>query len=148
MRTNTAIQSGIIPANTTVDITVSYNNLIYAFPNGIRALFFGNDRPDGLIVTKYPADSIPVIKLPNAIPVVTETAFDVQMYPNPTNNVVSIRTSQSSTIRVYDYTGALVKQLACTGTQQLSFGDVVKGIYLVECTSIDGQQAIKKLVVQ
>ena len=49
-----AIQSGTIPANTTVDLVVSYNQLIYGFPNGLKAIFWGSDKPTGLVVTQYP----------------------------------------------------------------------------------------------
>jgi hypothetical protein len=46
--------SGVIPPNTTVDFVLFYNQLIYAFPNGIRAETFG-DSMKGIVTSQYPS---------------------------------------------------------------------------------------------
>lgn len=75
-----------------------------------------------------------------------ELALDIQVYPNPVSNVLTIETTESiESITVYNNLGVLVKQ---ERDEVVNFGDLPVGVYhvniLLENGNVFGEKIIKK----
>lgn len=79
---------------------------------------------------------------------------DILMYPNPTNQSVTIDLSQSaenlSEIAFFDVIGKRVKVVSSLGEKQktVDVSDLSKGIYLIEIQTENQLKTIKKLMIQ
>jgi hypothetical protein len=105
-------------------------------PSGMFA-----NNPFKLCVDGYPVSS----------PRLNESAFDVKMYPNPTNGRVNIEinnTAGITDVAVFSITGKEVLRKNFYNNKIISFSmnDYASGMYLVKM-NIEGNQIVKKLVL-
>lgn len=72
---------------------------------------------------------------------------DVQVYPNPANTRISIKTDQTvEKVEIFDMAGTLQLSHTVTGTaSNLDISTLAAGIYLVK-TTLDGLQVVDKLI--
>ncbi|MDD7913211.1 InlB B-repeat-containing protein [Polaribacter ponticola] len=70
--------------------------------------------------------------------------FDFELYPNPTKgNLIFGLQEEVKTIELFNLQGQLVQKFR---TKKINISSISKGIYLVKITTVDGKQAIKKVV--
>jgi hypothetical protein len=72
-------------------------------------------------------------------------AIEINVYPNPTNDMVFIRTTaEYKSIIVYDMIGRNVYK----GTNKnISLGDLMSGVYIIEIILIDNSNYYQKLIL-
>jgi hypothetical protein len=105
-------------------------------PSGMFA-----NNPFKLCIDGYPVSS----------PRLNESAFDVKMYPNPTNGRVNIEINNAagiSDVAVFSITGKEVLRKNFYNNKIISFNmnDYASGMYLVKM-NVEGNQIVKKLVL-
>ncbi len=121
------VQQGTIPAGTTVDMKMRYNNLIYKFPAGIRAEMFGAD------ASKLRVETYPAIATPTGVASVSKTAFTV--FPNPNNGTFFVTSEDYRNlgkVDVYDVIGSKQISYQLTSPKQQLQLDLPKGIYFLK----------------
>ena len=71
------------------------------------------------------------------------------IYPNPVVDILHINVSEKATIEVFNLTGSVMKTVQVPGRTdyELPFGDMVKGIYLINVTSA-GITKVFKIIKQ
>ena len=70
--------------------------------------------------------------------------LDFEMYPNPTKGNLTFGLQEEvKTIELFNLQGQVVQKFR---TKKINISSVAKGIYLVKITTVDGKQAIKKVV--
>jgi hypothetical protein len=129
------IQAGRIPAGTTVDMKLRYNNLIYKFPAGFRAEMLGADSNKLQVVTS-PA-------MPTGVADVSKTAFAV--FPNPNNGTFYVTSEDYrnlGTVDVCDIVGSKLISYPLTASKQQLRLDLPKGIYFLKA----GNTTVKVVV--
>ncbi len=133
------IQAGKIPAQTTVDMELRYNNLIYEFFSGIRAEMFGGDS------TTLRVETYPAIATPTSVATVAKTTFAV--YPSPNNGTFTVACEDYRNIgiiEVYDIVGKKLKPVRLTSGQQQMQVDWPKGMYFLKA----GNSTAKKIIIE
>jgi hypothetical protein len=105
--------------------------------------------PDGANATD--TFTVHVDGYPVSSQLISESGFDVKMYPNPTNDRVNIEINTAfgiSDVSVYTITGKEIMRRNFYDNHIISFSmrDNVSGIYLVKM-NIEGKQIVKKLVL-
>ncbi|ARN78059.1 hypothetical protein BST97_08620 [Nonlabens spongiae] len=66
------------------------------------------------------------------------------LYPNPTNGLVSIRTSsQIDRLSIHDLSGRLVQQPELDGSNRMDVSSLPTGVYLVTLKSVHGESTLK-----
>ena len=105
--------------------------------------------PDGATATD--TFTVHVDGYPVSSTLISESVFDVKMYPNPTNDRVNIEINTAfgiSHVSVYTITGKEIMRRNFYNNHIISFSmrENVSGIYLVKM-NIEGKQIVKKLVL-
>jgi hypothetical protein len=105
--------------------------------------------PDG--TTASDTFTVHVDGYPVSSQLISESGFDVKMYPNPTNDRVNIEINTAfgiSDVSVYTITGKEIMRRNFYDNHIISFSmrDNVSGIYLVKM-NVEGKQIVKKLVL-
>ncbi len=129
------IQAGRIPAGTTVDMKLRYNNLIYKFPNGFRAEMFGADSTKVQVVA-YPA-------MPTGIASLKPSKFEVSPNPNNGNFTLISENADNLTVDMFDVLGTKLKSFSLTSDRQQIHADVASGVYFLKSNG-----ATKRIVIQ
>lgn len=79
---------------------------------------------------------------------VTEnTNLQIELYPNPATDFITITSKESVLARLYDLGGKLIFETTFNGSQTFDLSDYKNGTYLLECLT-DNSRAIHKIVVQ
>lgn len=92
----------------------------------------------------------PIINLSNTQSILAVNQLEIPsflIYPNPTNEMVSVRSKHSGIIEVYSNIGELIEVIQTSGEIQLNCNNYLKGLYFVRL--FDGvSQATQKLVIE
>lgn len=72
--------------------------------------------------------------------------FTVSVYPNPTDNIVTIGGSSEGEYRLFDISGRLIFEQKFTGNNNISLSRLVPGSYLLQVITTDG--VINKKIVK
>jgi hypothetical protein len=79
---------------------------------------------------------------PNTIPTSVETSrseTSIDIYPNPFNGELTIKTIQQASVALYDVTGQLVLQRDMQNATTISTSHLPSGLYLLKLTDKNGQ---------
>lgn len=81
---------------------------------------------------------------------VDNTANDLQIYPNPVNNSLSVKSADMITeVKIYDVTGTMVKQFENPGVEKVMDITVLKsGVYFIRFKTTTGVYISRKFVKQ
>lgn len=71
--------------------------------------------------------------------------FSADIYPNPANNFISIKTSSNCDISFYELNGKLIKTIISGKANKIDISDLPKGI-IVTKISAEGKERILKLI--
>jgi hypothetical protein len=71
---------------------------------------------------------------------------DAEVFPNPANEQLTIKTSGTATISVYDATGQLLLQRAVQGTESMPVQHLASGIYQIVIEQ-NGYKTYRKLMI-
>jgi hypothetical protein len=68
------------------------------------------------------------------------TLVGVNVFPNPSNGVVNIRTAELEVynVEVMNVTGELVRTVRINGTSTMDLTDLAKGVYTVRVSNANG----------
>ena len=87
---------------------------------------------------------------------VNASEHEITAYPNPVNNVLSLsflmNTNDEASISVFNSTGVLMKQTGAvqltndSNLQEIWFGDLPTGLYLVKVTFKSGNTSVLKII--
>ena len=113
---------------------------LYGLKAGSTTLFFGKDFRDKETKEFTYKQNVSANESP-------ETP-DVDIYPNPTQGIVTIAAKGENTVHVYNVTGQLVKTCSVVGNSELNLSDLEKGLYLILVKSANGKQAKRNIVLQ
>lgn len=92
-------------------------------------------------------DNINISNIANNVAEQVET-FNTGVYPNPTNNIVTINAERNTTVTIYDATGKLVEtSLMNNPVQTISLKQYGTGLYMVQL-SHNGNTATHRVMVQ
>lgn len=73
--------------------------------------------------------------------------MDVDIYPNPTTNLVRIVFTQASfDLRIYDSSGKIILEYKLNSDQQISLAQLQSGVYFFDLRSNDGEHVVKRVV--
>lgn len=72
---------------------------------------------------------------------------DLKVFPNPTNNQVTIQFPEPGTLKVFNMLGQVQVQLPFSGEQQLNVENWSEGVYIVEL-EVKGAKIRQRVVVQ
>ncbi len=98
-------------------------------PNAMTLIYIPGDQ----VYTNGNGTSIRML-LSNSVAVNENEALEgVTMFPNPTNGIVNVRTSNSGThnVEVTNVLGAVVGQTSFAGSTTLDLSELSKGVYMV-----------------
>lgn len=73
------------------------------------------------------------------------------LFPNPTQNVLSIEMKESQKnqfIKMYNSLGQLIHEEEATGTIQMDVSSYTRGLYLIELSDTFGNSRTEKLILQ
>lgn len=106
--------------------------------------------PSGTIVAGDMQNGLQVLKLVS--PLKTEGDLQVTVFPNPTQQTVTIQLAEPSetwSYRIFNAEGRLVKEGAYNWRLQadLDLGDLASGMYFLEIRAKEGAKTVRKLVV-
>ena len=77
-------------------------------------------------------------------------AADLQIYPNPANDVLNVNLAHvnAASVAIYDIQGRMIsrERTSNTGVQKLDISNLVKGLYFVVIENTEGQKMTKKFV--
>ena len=73
-------------------------------------------------------------------------ASRVEVYPNPAKNLIRIDGIEASEVKIYNAIGQLVKTVQ--DTNEINVNDLVKGIYLLRITDVDGNHYTNRVAVE
>jgi hypothetical protein len=99
-------------------------------PGGGSLIYIPNDN----LYTNGVASAVRLITEPIQISVGENNALEgVSMFPNPTNGLVNIRTSENEVfnVDVMNVTGELVRTARINGTSTMDLSELAKGVYTV-----------------
>ncbi len=79
----------------------------------------------------------------------TEAAtFDVEIYPNPANNLLQLKANEHITeVAIYNTSGALVYQQKNTSINQCNLTELTNGLYLIQLKTRQSS-LVKRMVIQ
>ncbi len=124
----------------------TYQGQVYSPRIATNSLGFSTTRASRIELPVY-SSTATVTAVANAV---DKSSFEVEIYPNPTSDWVSISTAESSDfeLTIYNPMGQQVYQRSYTGNRQnINFKKFAAGVYLVELwDSRSEQKSIKKLV--
>lgn len=103
---------------------------------------------ESVVENSAPVEAAVAAKAPEAIVADEPLAFSVTAFPNPTNNEFTLRLTSKETevvtVRVFDVTGKLVKQIRTAPNQSIRFGAEFKnGSYLAEVVQGKRKEVVK-----
>ncbi len=75
-------------------------------------------------------------------------ANQVNIFPNPTQSIITIAANGESTVQVFNVTGQLVKTCSVSGNDELNLSGLEKGMYLILVESANGEQVRRNIVLQ
>jgi hypothetical protein len=73
---------------------------------------------------------------------------NILIYPNPTNELLTIQASQPLLIEIYSLEGNLIESKKIIDTSNFGIGNYVNGMYLIKATDNNGGYSYHKLVKQ
>ncbi|KOS06874.1 hypothetical protein AM493_13170 [Flavobacterium akiainvivens] len=74
---------------------------------------------------------------------------NVQVYPNPANNVLNINTEENLSFEIYSLLGAKVMEgIITSGSQQVDLQNVASGVYMLKLQNDSGVQQTTKLIIE
>jgi predicted glycosyltransferase len=92
-------------------------------------------------------DNINISNIANSVAEQVET-FSTGVYPNPTNNIVTINAERNTTVTIFDATGKLVEtSLMNNPVQTISLQQYGTGLYMIQL-SHNGNTATHRVMVQ
>jgi thiol-disulfide isomerase/thioredoxin len=92
-------------------------------------------------------DNINISNIANSVAEQVET-FSTGVYPNPTNNIVTINAERNTTVTIFDATGKLVEtSLMNNPVQTISLKQFGTGLYMIQL-SHNGNTATHRVMVQ
>lgn len=92
-------------------------------------------------------DNINISNIANNVAEQVET-FSTGVYPNPTNNIVTINAERNTTVTIYDATGKLVETTFMNNpVQTISLKQYGTGLYMIQL-SHEGKTATHRVMVQ
>jgi thiol-disulfide isomerase/thioredoxin len=92
-------------------------------------------------------DNINISNIPSNVAEQVET-FNTGVYPNPTNNIVTINAERNTTVTIFDATGKLVEtSLMNNPVQTINLKQFGTGLYMIQL-SHNGQTATHRVMVQ
>lgn len=77
------------------------------------------------------------------------SAFDIQVYPNPTSDILNIKLdkAQKSTFKIFDLAGKLVKESSSLDqTTEINISSLPKGIYIININT--GKESVNKKIIK
>lgn len=104
---------------------------------------------DGCIDLEDTCQEINIIDITSGSEDVSEEKNDLNIYPNPSSDHITIETSQPCKIDVYDITGH--KVLTTGKFENTTHVDIVhlkNGLYIVKCTTKSGVASVQKFIKQ
>src|SRR5690554_178660 len=82
-----------------------------------------------------------------AVSVADFNKLKVNVYPNPTNNMVNIETDeQLSNYIIYDVSGRQIQSNLFAGSNQINLQNVTTGVYFIKVTTVQGNSGTVKVV--
>jgi len=82
-----------------------------------------------------------------AVSVADFNKLKVNVYPNPTNNIVNIETDeQLSNYIIYDVNGRQIQSNLFAGSNQINLQNVTTGTYFIKVTTVQGNSGTVKVV--
>ena len=82
------------------------------------------------------------------VPFLQKEKVDVNLYPNPANNWVTLDVSDYSHIEIYDMWGKMILNSTFLNTNRFNTSNWNNGIYLVNIFLENGESIRKKLIIQ
>ncbi|MEM1119134.1 MAG: MopE-related protein [Bacteroidota bacterium] len=148
--TNTPIPIEVVD-NTSSEANVAMTDGVITITNCSGALIGDSSTP-----TIFQDETIPTASIASAgfkAGSTDEQLIDLQLYPNPTSNLLTIALeqplAQDGTVRIYDIWGQLLQTNTLAKDQirlDLSMGAYAKGVYLVEVSA--GDAVIRRRVLR
>jgi len=132
----TVAAGSILTATVVLDCNIAAHDTIYIgadaeFPgatNVASAIYM----TVGGIPNWYSTNSVPFVGLvmhDNTSNIETATENNINVYPNPANDVLNITNAENATITIYNVLGEVVKTV--TNVNQISLANVAEGSYIV-----------------
>lgn len=72
--------------------------------------------------------------------------LDINIYPNPSNGLITIEAEGENTVSVYSITGQAVKSMTINGKTTIDLSDLNKGVYMMVMTGLNGE-SLKQMIV-
>ncbi|WP_299333979.1 spondin domain-containing protein [uncultured Psychroserpens sp.] len=126
---------------------------MYGSPNQVTTPF----QPISVLINQGPFNDKPIgtmtITLNQVLSVDEQSLTEVAVYPNPTNGILNIRTSNANPLKmasIYDVLGKQVVSLQNTNSRienNLDLTALNKGVYLVRIEFQDGSSSTKKVIL-
>ncbi len=139
--------------NSTVKVNASYNGCVadleelILINSGITApenAVFDDTLHDIVIDGEMVVNQEVIISPLNNIKNIENTA-DIQIYPNPTKDIINIKTKEENfNVKIYDLTGKLI--LEKINNTNIVISNLEKGIYLFELTTEQGTTFSQKII--
>lgn len=70
---------------------------------------------------------------------------DIEIYPNPVDEVLYLKSIQRMEYELYDVSGKLI-QTGAVKNQQINTGNLLKGMYVLKITNDKNEQMVKKVI--
>ena len=74
--------------------------------------------------------------------------YQLSIYPNPADNLVSVKADNIKSFIISDATGKVVLEATGNGLKQINTSKLVSGLYIVKSINTNGLQTSSKLIVQ
>ncbi|WP_458626286.1 DUF5074 domain-containing protein [Winogradskyella sp. PC D3.3] len=104
---------------------------------------------NGILLTEYTVGPLPngVYKNEGTLSVNTYAFENTTIFPNPASGSFQLNVTESATVKLYDVSGKLVKDVKYTNTQPIALEGIEPGMYLVN-VEIKGNSTTLKLIVR
>lgn len=81
--------------------------------------------------------------------VIENSEVDFEIYPNPANNYINVKSTDVVKMNIYDLNGRIVSSTEVnSGNHTISVNELNCGLYLIEAITISGQRHTEKLTIK
>ena len=99
-----------------------------------------------VIIESSVGDFVVSVLIDEYLLTVTELNAQVEIYPNPAREKVTIDGIEPSVVQVYNAIGQMVK--TTRGTNEVDLSGLVDGVYLLRITDVDGRNNTARVLVK
>ncbi|MFA5670701.1 MAG: T9SS type A sorting domain-containing protein [Balneolaceae bacterium] len=148
------IKGSIDTYHQVIQAVAVYNDGNYVTGGSFEGSLFVNPGSNIPMISSQGKEDFFVAKLAasvcgTAVSVADFNKLKVNVYPNPTNNIVNIETDeQLSNYIIYDVSGRQIQSNLFAGSNQINLQNVTTGVYFIKVTTVQGSSATVRVVKQ